>query len=211
MINLRKKEEIYLIKRRHHFVLIKSLLPVILIFLSVIILMFVSFFININFPDFMAESFPFLLEYKTRVLIVYLSTLFLIVLWQTAFIILANYYLDCWVVTDERAIHTELRSLFSRFLSSVPLHRVQDITVDVRGILPTFLRYGDLQIQTAGKFQEFTFRQIPRPYDTKEVIFKAQAKYFRKIRRRGLKDKELDEQDLIPEIDDRLPESDNQI
>jgi len=200
MIKLREKEEIIVLKRRHRFVLIKSLAGVALTFLLIIILAVAVSFNLISLPDFLSGKIVFLT----------LFTLSLIALscWQVTLVILANYYLDCWIVTNERTIHTELKALFNRSLSTVPHHRVQDITVNIQGIIPTFFRYGDLQIQTAGKFHEFIFKQIPEPYETKEMIFNAQKRYFNKLREKGISPQEaanIDEDNILPLIDDELP------
>ncbi len=202
MIKIREGENIRLIKRRHKLVLIKNLAGLSFVFLTIIGLMIALFFVSLDFPETMVEIFPFLIDYNTRILGLYLLSLTLLVLWQSVFVVIANYYLDCWIVTDERTIHTELRALFSRIFSSISHHRVQDVTVDVRGIIPTFFRYGDLQIQTAGKFQEFVFKQIPEPYETKEAIFKAQKEYRQKIREKDFQTREKYSQ---PNFDDELP------
>jgi uncharacterized membrane protein YdbT with pleckstrin-like domain len=207
MINLREQESVVLLKRRHLFVLIKSLIPVSLVFLLIVFLMIGSIFSKFAFPDSLIETFPFLSGYKTQLLALFFLSLSLLICWQMIFVVLANYYLDCWIVTNERTIHTELKALFNRFLSSVPHHRVQDITVSVQGILPTFFRYGDLQIQTAGKFHEFIFKQIPEPYETKEIIFKSQKRYFSKLREKGISPQEaalVDEDNILPLVDDQL-------
>ena len=177
MIILREKERIILIKRRHPLILLRNISLVALIFFTIIILMFVLFFSSFSFPESLVDTFPVLLDYRARIFTLYLLSVSLLFLWQTVFIILADYYLDCWIVTDQRTIHTEIKSLFNRTFSSISHDRIQDVTVNVKGIIPTFLKYGDLQIQTAGGFQEFIFKQIPDPYQTKEEIFKAQKDY----------------------------------
>jgi len=45
-----------------------------------------------------------------------------------------------------------------------------NITTDVNGLIPTFLNFGDLQIQTAGKEEKFIFHNIPDPYEVKNII-----------------------------------------
>jgi uncharacterized membrane protein YdbT with pleckstrin-like domain len=177
MIILREKEQIILIKRRHPLIFARDISTVVLIFLATIISMLLLFFSSFNFPETLINTFPILLDYKARLFVLYLLSIFLIFLWQTMFIILADYYLDCWIITDQRTIHTEINNLFHRTFSSISHDRIQDITINIKGIIPTFLKYGDLQIQTAGGFQEFIFKQIPDPYQTKEKIFRAQKKY----------------------------------
>lgn len=180
MIMLRSDENIHLVKRKHKLTLIRDLAPIALIFLATIIGIFVIFFISFSFPETLTESFPVLLDYKAPVFLIYLLSLLLLFTWQIMFIVFTDYYLDCWIITDQRTIHTEINGLFNRTLSSVPHDKVQDITVSVSGVIPTFLKYGDLQIQTAGKFQEFVFKQIPEPYKTKELIFKVKKDYLKK-------------------------------
>lgn len=181
MITLRPNEKIYLIKRRHRIVLMRELSPELLIFIITIIAIISLFFVSLpSWPDWLIKFIPFLLEFKIRYLLLFFLSLLLLVLWTTIFLVLANYYLDCWIVTNERTIHTELKGLFSRVYSSVNHDKIQDITIDIQGLFPTILRFGDLHIQTAGEFREFVFRQIPNPYKTKEIIFEAQREFLKK-------------------------------
>ncbi len=180
MINLKEKEKIILIKRRHIFVLFFRILPLLFIFLAIIVAMVYSFFVSFSFLseplDLIGVSMS---ETKMRFFALFLLSCLLLFLWQIFLVKIAHYYLDCWIVTDKRTIHTELHSLFNRFLSTVYHHRIQDVSVDVKGILPTFFRYGDVQIQTAGTFREFVFREIPEPYKTKEIITQTQINFLR--------------------------------
>lgn len=74
-----------------------------------------------------------------------------------------DWYLDVWVVTNERIIALEQKGLFSRVVSEQKLSRVQDVTSEIHGFFPTVLKYGDVFIQTAGQQQRFIFRQVPDP------------------------------------------------
>jgi len=44
------------------------------------------------------------------------------------------------------------------------------MSVDTAGVIPTFLKFGDLQIQTAGTEEKFRFKQIPNPGKVKDEI-----------------------------------------
>ncbi len=187
MIHLKKGEKTLSIKRRHFLVLLLHIFPLALVFLAIIVFMLVLSFISLDtLPDWLTGIDPSLSIFNIRFLVLFLSSLFLLMLWQVLFVQITHYYLDCWIVTDERTIHTELIGLFNRFLSSVYHHQIQDVSVDVRGILPTFFRYGNVQIQTAGKFREFIFHQIPEPYKVKEIIIQAQIDFFRKIKEKEI-------------------------
>ena len=184
MITLRENEKIYLIKRRHPIILRLELLPGVFIFLATLVLMIFLLFMTLpSLPELLIVFVPSLLEFEIRGLLLFSLSFLLLIFWQIIWLTITNYYLDSWIITNKRTIHIELRGLFSRIVSSVPHDRIQDITIDIHGILPTVLRFGDLHIQTAGEFREFIFRQIPDPYKTKEIIFKARRE-FQKTRKK---------------------------
>lgn len=176
MITIREDENILLTKRRHKFVLFSELFPLVVIFLlTIFFMLFLSIYYSSSDIKEYLGSFSYLsiLEIDYYFFIFFLLSIFALTIWQFIFIIFAHFYLDCWIITDERTIHTELRSLFSRFYSSVSHDKIQDITVDIHGIFPTIFKYGDLKIQTAGAFKDFVFSQIPDPYKTKDILFEA--------------------------------------
>jgi len=82
-----------------------------------------------------------------------------------------DYYLDIWIITDERIVNVEQKGLFSREISTQRLYRIQDVTAEVHGVIPTFFHYGNVYIQIAGEEQRFVFKQIPDPYSvTKKLM-----------------------------------------
>lgn len=81
-----------------------------------------------------------------------------------------NYYLDVWVITNERLIALEQRGLFNRSVLELKLSRVQDVTANVKGMLHTLFDYGDVRVQTAGEGPDFVFAQVTRPYQLVEKV-----------------------------------------
>jgi hypothetical protein len=81
-----------------------------------------------------------------------------------------DYYLDIGIITNERIVDIEQKGLFARSISAQKLYRVQDVTAEVKGFLPTFFHYGDIKIQTAGTEERFVMRQVPHPYETVKKI-----------------------------------------
>ena len=161
-------------------VLLFHILPTLLIMDIILIALIALPFLSLgSLSDWLLRVSP-LAEFNVKLIFAFLLANLFLILWQVIFVQVAHYYLDTWIVTDERTVHTELLGLFNRFVSSVYHHNIQDISVDVKGILPTFLGYGNLQIQTAGTFRQFVFKEIPDPYQTKEKILKAQMNFSRK-------------------------------
>lgn len=83
---------------------------------------------------------------------------------------LTDYWLDVWVVTNERIINSEQLGLFNRVVSEVKLEQIQDITSEQKGFLETFLTFGDVYIQTAAERERFQFKNIDNPDDIKIKI-----------------------------------------
>ena len=174
MISFRENEKIYLTTHRHLFTLFLELLPLKLFFKGLTIGMLLILFFVPYWPEWLINLIPGLLEINMSIFLIFVSSLILLILWSSIFIIITDYYLDCWIVTNERTIHTELKGLFNRTVSVIQHEQIQDISVDIHGLFPVMLNYGDVHIQTAGKFREFIFKQVPNPYKIKSAIFKAQ-------------------------------------
>ncbi|MBU2101529.1 PH domain-containing protein [Patescibacteria group bacterium] len=110
--------------------------------------------------------------YSERLLffVLFVSMGWLTILWSLFFIIWTNYYLDVWILTDRKIIDIEQYTLFSREVSEFRLDRVQDVTVEVKGIVATMLRFGTLHVETAGAVREFVIKNVPNPYDVRDEI-----------------------------------------
>jgi uncharacterized membrane protein YdbT with pleckstrin-like domain len=100
----------------------------------------------------------------------FLYSLWLLTLWLIFIAIFSDYYLDKWVITNKRVIDIEQRGFFARETSSVRFDKIQDVTVNVAGLIPTILNFGSISVQSAGVEQEFTLKDAPNPLNHKEFI-----------------------------------------
>jgi uncharacterized membrane protein YdbT with pleckstrin-like domain len=119
---------------------------------------------------------PLIPEGNYTPLITTFYTAWLILCWMALFSIWTNYYLDVWTVTNKRLVTVDQQGLFHRDTGSFRLERLQDINVSIRGVLATFLKYGDLQAETASEDRDFVARGIPNPQELKALIFEAADK-----------------------------------
>lgn len=160
-----KNEKIILFLRRHWFIFLVRLVLIIAAILLLIFVYFLFSSMNSNF----SES-----EYHNLVLFgESLATLFI---WNFFFILWLDYYLDAWIVTDERIINIAQRGFFNRDVSELKLMNIQDVTSEIIGVIPTLLNYGDIFVQTAAEKEHFAFHQIPHPNRVKNVIIQLQEK-----------------------------------
>lgn len=98
--------------------------------------------------------------------------IWLLVIWTGAWGAFTRYFLNVWVLTNQRIVNIKQRRYFSREVSSLFLSRVQDVTTDVTGVLPSLLGIGDIKVQTASEDVEFVMQGIPRPEQMRDIILK---------------------------------------
>lgn len=109
----------------------------------------------------------------TVVLALSVFELLVLLLLYSAFM---DWYLDVWVVTDERIVDVNQRGVWSREIAELPLSKVQDVTVEQKGIFATVFGYGKIQVQSAGEKMEFVFDGLPKPNQmSKKILELVQA------------------------------------
>lgn len=154
-----ENEQILRVIHRHWFNLFSHLFAVIFFSFLLISSLLV---LPILFPDIVSED-------NWR-FFVFVENTFFIFMWIFGFLVWIDYYFDVWIITSERIVNIEQRGLFVREISELNFARVQDVTAEVKGIIPTILNYGDVFIQTAGETERFLFRQVGDPYKIKDMI-----------------------------------------
>lgn len=105
-------------------------------------------------------------------LLVLVASMYILSIWLFAFLEFTDYYLDTWIVTNERIINIEQEGLFHRTASELDLAAVQDTTAEIRGMFQTMLTYGNVFVQTAAEKSRFHFKNIDNPEHVKEIINK---------------------------------------
>ena len=83
------------------------------------------------------------------------------------------YALNTVIITNKRIVENQQTGFFRHRVDELELHRIQDISIKVYGIIPELIGFGDLKIQTAGAGNEFIFTQLPNPKKIKSAIRRA--------------------------------------
>ncbi len=160
-----ENEQVLMVIHRHWFNILIQFFAVILIALAI----FGSWILAIIFnPQLFKELGPQTISF--------IETTALLFVWFYGFLIWIDYYLDVWIITNERIVNIEQKGLFLREASDLEFSKIQDVTTDVIGLIPTVLNYGDVYIQTAGETERFRFRQVPDPYAIKSLIMEQYRK-----------------------------------
>ena len=157
-----ENEEVVLVARRHWMVLLPYFLHIALMCLLPII--FYVFIVPYVLPAFLEEPY-------NRLFILF-SVIYYGFVWIIIFTVWADYYLDVWIVTNERIIDIEQIGFFNRVVSELDLKRIQDITSSVHGMIPTMFGFGHIHIQTAAEEGKFDLKSVPHPVTIRRRITK---------------------------------------
>ena len=102
--------------------------------------------------------------------VLFIQNSLILLVWLYAFLVWIDYFFDVWIITNERVINIEQKGLFVRAVSELKFSRIQDVTSEVSGMIPTILNFGDVKVQTASEEDYFLFRRVPDPYHVKDLI-----------------------------------------
>ena len=156
MFNLQPHENIIIRVRKHW-----------LVFMFEALALFVSIFI----------PFAFILVFEAEINSFPLS-IFIVAAWELLMLFMisvaiTNYYLDILFVTNKNLIDIDQLGLFSRDIATTPIENIEDIKIEIKGILGTWFQFGNLHIQTAGASKETKIIGIRNPQETKDIILDA--------------------------------------
>lgn len=153
IIRQKSYERIVHVLRRHPV----TFVPTVLLHAALLLLPFAAYWVaDMLFPQIVGNA-------TVRVIGILLFSAYLlsiILFFYTQFVI---FYLDLWIVTNDRLVDIEQLGLFSRQISELDLFQIQDVTSDVNGFFPTVFHYGNLTVQTASNNVNIVLRNIPHP------------------------------------------------
>ncbi|HLD31409.1 MAG TPA: PH domain-containing protein [Patescibacteria group bacterium] len=161
LIKQKSYEKIEYLLRRHPLTFLPTLAVFIILFLLPLA---VYLIITSLFPVVLASGHPLLAIFVLLCSAYYLSLcLFL----YAQFV---DFYLDLWIITNDRIVDIEQHGLFSRTVSEVDLYRVQDVTVDVHGFFRTIFQFGNITVKTASSNIHVVFYDVARPNEIRRAL-----------------------------------------
>jgi len=164
-------EHVVLQVRKHWFFFLMELLPYAI--LAAIPFAFLDLLFRLApYPDWQSITATLPDPSDKLVIIVPLLCVWLLIVWTGAWGTFTRYFLNVWVLTNQRIVDIKQRGFFRREVSSLLLSRVQDVTTDVTGVLSSFLDIGDIMVQSAGTDIEFVMSNIWRPERMRDIVLK---------------------------------------
>ena len=165
-IKLEPGEDIIKVVRKHWFIFFAEVFG-----LGVLAFVPVGFYILfLNLPE---NQFVTASSFESHIgVFLFLSAAWLLLLIMAAALAWTHYYLDLWAITDRRIIVIDQVRLFERHIGSFRLERLQDINIEINGIIATFLNFGTVEAETASGSHDDEFRGtgLPDPRGIKALI-----------------------------------------
>jgi uncharacterized membrane protein YdbT with pleckstrin-like domain len=157
--------------RRHWYVFLWHIaFSIMLIVLPVLVYLVGLGFLPPTLVSFVTDYFP---------LTLFIYAIWFLIIWVLLFLQWTNYYLDVWYITERRIIDIQQKGIFHREVSNLRFDKIQDITVEVRGVIATFLKFGDLRVQTASEdSRDFVLKDATRPEEVRKIIFEIHNKSY---------------------------------
>lgn len=81
-----------------------------------------------------------------------------------------------YIVTNQRVIKIDQVSLFNRVISEAEIHRIQEISTEIKGPVRTMLNFGTVVIKTASDDSKLDLGDVTDPYDVQQVIVQIQKR-----------------------------------
>ncbi len=153
-------EKVEYIVRRHWV----TFLPVIFFFIILLILPFGAYWLLLNSAGNFLQN-P--IYYTAGLLFGSVYYLSVVLFFYTYFV---AFHLDLWVITNDRLLDVQQKTLFARTVSEVDLYQIQDASSEVHGIFPSIFNYGNIILQTASAVPKFTFRNVANPNKLRQAI-----------------------------------------
>jgi len=158
-IGQRDDEEILLIIHRHWFNILVHFLGLIFAGLVLVFGSFSLFWFSIDITTLINSQ---LVDFLVNTLILFI--------WLFFFFLWIDVWFDVWIVTNRRIINIEQKGMFVREISELQIDKIQDVTSEVIGVIPSILNFGNVSVQTAGEQEHFEFYQVPDPTGIKNMI-----------------------------------------
>lgn len=162
IIKKKDYEKVIFVLHRHPI----TFIPILFLFIVLLLVpVAVYFLINSLYPVLLLKAPIFQIG-------VLLGSIYYLSIYLFFYAQFIDFYLDIWIVTNDRIVDIEQHNLFSRVITEVDLFRIQDVTTNVRGMFPTIFKYGVVDIKTASINTNIQFKNVPNPNFIREQLIK---------------------------------------
>ncbi len=160
IIKQKSYEKIVFVLHRHAI----TFIPIIFLFLILLAVPIIVYFLIESLYPSLLETAPL---FQLGIL---LGSIYYLSIYLFFYVQFIDFYLDIWIVTNDRIVDIEQHNLFHRTITELDLFRIQDVTTEVHGIFPTLFNYGNVTVKTASSNTNIIFKNVPHPNHIREQL-----------------------------------------
>ncbi|HSD11981.1 MAG TPA: PH domain-containing protein, partial [Patescibacteria group bacterium] len=82
---------------------------------------------------------------------------------------------NAFVVTSHRVVDVDQRGFFSRTVSEATYDKIQDVSYAIKGVVGTLLKFGTIELQTAGNATNLELQDVRDPKELHHLITESMA------------------------------------
>lgn len=128
------------------------------------------------FRDAIGSIFLFFASLVVMIMFFYVPLVLPIAFLVFVFSIIGGFYSyftwekDMFLITNQRIVDIEQKTLFSKSQKEAYLEKIQDVSFEIKGILGSLFNYGTVSIQTASD-SVLTLNDVASPESVQKIIF----------------------------------------
>jgi hypothetical protein len=89
-----------------------------------------------------------------------------------------DYFLDAWIITDQGIIDVAWYGWFHRESSRVLFSDIQGVSYEIKGILPTLMRFGTISVEKISTGASISMDTVSKPRAVEAVILRCMEDYL---------------------------------
>ena len=129
-----------------------------------------------------AKTIAFGLLLPFMIYIIFPQTLLFAIIWASAGFLRVIYhfidwYYDVWILTDSGIIDIERNGVFDITATRVEYHMMEGISYNIKGFIPTILKYGEITIDKLGAQTALVLKDASNPKKLERRILGYQEKF----------------------------------
>jgi len=166
---LAPNEQIILTARRHWFFMVVSLLKAATLSLVPWLAAFALAFFDLSLAN----------QQAFATLFWYFAWLFWFLCFCWGVLIWLDWYLDLWILTNQKIIDIQQMGLFKRLVMTYSIDNIQGVVTKTVGPFAAFFKYGDAEIKIMGQADAVVFKKIPHAQIVQDKILQAHQDYLK--------------------------------
>lgn len=88
-----------------------------------------------------------------------------------------DWYYDAWLLTNTGVVDIERNGMFDITATRVEYHMMEGMSYTIKGVLQTFLNYGDITIDKLGAQTRMVLKDAASPKKLERLVMKYQEKF----------------------------------